>query len=522
MGLGAGRLGRHGRPRADRLPRRRRLRLQRRAGRPVCRGGRLRRRRPDAADATRARARRRDVPAALAALGGPGGRHLRRGRHKGPRGPRHRHDETWSTVSRVEPADVTEGAGVGVRVRPLPPVWVMAVALLAVAANLRTAITSVPPLLDAISRDLGLSHAAAGALTTLPVLCMGVFAPVATAIAHRLGAVAAVLAAVPRHPRRHGEPVVGDDVVDPLPRDVRGRHRDRRGGHAAAPPRQDVLPTRAGRARHGALHARHDGRSGARVGRLRAVGRPPRVLAGVARSWSVLALVGALAWAPFTRARQPAPHAGRGGSRAAAVATPHGMARRRLPRPAVLVLLLRGDVAAADLCRARLVTGPRPAISARCSAGHRSSRGCSGRCSATGPPTCGGCCCRLGRARRPRLPRHLARHPLAAPWLWAVVLGSARAQRSRSALVLLVRYALTPEASGRLTGMAFLFSYSMASVGPFAMGLVRDVTGGLSLVWACSLPSAWCRASSSCGCVRTSAASPEPERCGGAGPAQPQ
>src|SRR3954470_10404078 len=72
----------------------------------------------------------------------------------------------------------------------------MAVALVAVAANLRIAITSVPPLLDAISTDLGLSHAAAGALTTLPVLCMGVFAPVASRIAHRTGAAGAVLAAV--------------------------------------------------------------------------------------------------------------------------------------------------------------------------------------------------------------------------------------------------------------------------------------------------------------------------------------
>ncbi|WP_374971559.1 hypothetical protein [Terrabacter sp. BE26] len=81
-------------------------------------------------------------------------------------------------------------------IRPLPPVWVMAVALVAVAANLRIAITSIPPLLDAISADLGLSHAAAGALTTLPVLCMGLFAPVASRIAHHLGAAGAVLGAV--------------------------------------------------------------------------------------------------------------------------------------------------------------------------------------------------------------------------------------------------------------------------------------------------------------------------------------
>jgi CP family cyanate transporter-like MFS transporter len=32
--------------------------------------------------------------------------------------------------------------------------------------------------------------------------------------------------------------------------------------------------------------------------------------------------------------------------------------------------------------------------------------------------------------------------------------------------------------------MGFLVSYGVASIGPLAMGLVRDVTGGLSLVWA--------------------------------------
>ena len=95
----------------------------------------------------------------------------------------------------------------------LPSAWVTAVALLAVAGNLRTVITSVPPLIDAISSDLGLSHAAAGALTTLPVLCMGVFAPLASAIAHRLGAVAAILAAMARVVVGTGSRWFGDDVA---------------------------------------------------------------------------------------------------------------------------------------------------------------------------------------------------------------------------------------------------------------------------------------------------------------------
>ena len=74
----------------------------------------------------------------------------------------------------------------------LPPFWVMALGLVAVAANLRTVMASVPPLVQTIAVDLGVSNAAMGALTTLPVLCMGVFAPVAQRVSARIGAAGAV------------------------------------------------------------------------------------------------------------------------------------------------------------------------------------------------------------------------------------------------------------------------------------------------------------------------------------------
>ena len=51
-------------------------------------------------------------------------------------------------------------------------------------------------------------------------------------------------------------------------------------------------------------------------------------------------------------------------------------------------------------------------------------------------------------------------------------------------LALLVRYAATPRDSARLTAMAFLVSYTAAAFGPAAMGVVEDVTGSFSLVWA--------------------------------------
>ena len=41
----------------------------------------------------------------------------------------------------------------------LPPIWLMAFSLVAVSANLRVAIASVPPLAKTIAADLDLSHA---------------------------------------------------------------------------------------------------------------------------------------------------------------------------------------------------------------------------------------------------------------------------------------------------------------------------------------------------------------------------
>ncbi|WAC58005.1 CynX/NimT family MFS transporter [Gordonia sp. SL306] len=56
-----------------------------------------------------------------------------------------------------------------------------------VAANLRPPVVSVAPLVDDIMGDLGFSSAAAGLLTTLPVLFFGFSAPIAPRIAARYG-----------------------------------------------------------------------------------------------------------------------------------------------------------------------------------------------------------------------------------------------------------------------------------------------------------------------------------------------
>jgi CP family cyanate transporter-like MFS transporter len=59
--------------------------------------------------------------------------------------------------------------------------------LVLVCLNLRPALSSVSPVLAWIQASLGLSATAAGLLTTLPVLCLGLFAPLAPRLAERLG-----------------------------------------------------------------------------------------------------------------------------------------------------------------------------------------------------------------------------------------------------------------------------------------------------------------------------------------------
>lgn len=60
-------------------------------------------------------------------------------------------------------------------------------AIIIASLNLRPIITSVAPLLGSLQSELGMSGLLASLLTTLPVFCMGIFAPAATKLRDRLG-----------------------------------------------------------------------------------------------------------------------------------------------------------------------------------------------------------------------------------------------------------------------------------------------------------------------------------------------
>jgi CP family cyanate transporter-like MFS transporter len=70
--------------------------------------------------------------------------------------------------------------------------WALLAALFLGALALRPQLVGVGPLIPEIDEDLDVSHAVAGLLTTIPVLCMGLFAIPGAYVAARLGTRAAI------------------------------------------------------------------------------------------------------------------------------------------------------------------------------------------------------------------------------------------------------------------------------------------------------------------------------------------
>ena len=369
--------------------------------------------------------------------------------------------------------------------RTLAPVWLMALALVAVSANLRTSIASVPPLVRTIAADLDLSNAWIGALTTLPVLCMGLFAPVAQRLAARIGAamsveIAVVCVGVGSLLRLAGAQVwalyLGTFVAGVgiaiggtlLPRLVKALFPPERSGLVTG---LYMFAMMGGAAAASALAVPLEGLLGSWQGSL--------------ASWSLLALVGALAWIPLaTRAfrhRTANPPTDEG---------THGLPWRHATAWLVAAYLTvqsfefysclawiapsyvdRGWPPATAgyllsvFTAAQLVSGlVAPALTDRIH-DHRA---------LLMPAALLGVAGLLG----------LLLLPDAGPWVWVSLLGLGQGASFALGLVLLVDYSSSPSGSGRLAAMAFLVSYTSASFGPASMGALRDVTHGFHATWA--------------------------------------
>ena len=67
------------------------------------------------------------------------------------------------------------------------PVWLLVVAVVLLAVNLRAAVNMIGPLLPTIRDELNLSGAGAGALTALPTFCCAAFGALGPLVARRVG-----------------------------------------------------------------------------------------------------------------------------------------------------------------------------------------------------------------------------------------------------------------------------------------------------------------------------------------------
>ena len=365
----------------------------------------------------------------------------------------------------------------------LPPVWLMALALVAVSANLRTAIASVPPLASTIAADLHLSNAWVGALTTLPVLCMGLLAPAAQRLGTRIGAAASVQIAILAvfagvllrwaggqiWALYAGTLVAGFGIAVAgtlLPRLVKAVFPPERTGTITG---LYMVSMMGGAATSSALSVPLVARFGSWQGSL--------------ASWSILAAVGGLAWAPVTvriskyKAANPV------------ATTSHG-----LPWQHRTAWLIAAYLAVQSWQFYSSLAWIAPSYVARgwdpTTAGYLLS-------AFTGTQLISGL---LGPMLTDKIHDHrtllmpaaglglvgmlaLLLAPDAAAWVWVCVLGLGQGAGFSLALVLLVDYAETPAGSGRLTAMTFFVSYTIASFGPTVMGALRDLTGDFQVLW---------------------------------------
>jgi CP family cyanate transporter-like MFS transporter len=73
------------------------------------------------------------------------------------------------------------------------PVWLLVVAVVLLAVNLRAAVNVIGPLLPAIRDELNLSGAGAGALTALPTFCCAAVGALGPLVARRVGRVRTIV-----------------------------------------------------------------------------------------------------------------------------------------------------------------------------------------------------------------------------------------------------------------------------------------------------------------------------------------
>jgi len=377
----------------------------------------------------------------------------------------------------VDASDATDAA-------QAPPLWLVVLGVVAVSLSMRTLMTSLPPLLPRIREDLGLSSVWLGVLTTVPVLCMGLLAPASARLGLRLGvarciSVAMVAIAVGNLARALGHEVPAL-YLGTL---CAGAGIALAGTLLPGMVKASFPPGRAGLATGLQMFAMMGGAAVAAavsVPLARALGDWDLALG----FWGLVAVVGLVVWLPVDRAV----HHG-GDHDQHPPDTSHRLPWRSATAWCVAAYLAvqswqfystlawlsptyvghgweaqDSGILLSVFTGAQFVSGlVGPAVTDRVG---------DWRVPLVGAGLCG----LVGQAG-------VWAAPDAAPWAWAVLLGTAQGASFAIGLVLLVRYAVSPAAAARFTAMAFLVSYTLASLGPTTMGAVRDLSGDYSSIW---------------------------------------
>jgi CP family cyanate transporter-like MFS transporter len=344
-----------------------------------------------------------------------------------------------------------------------------------VALNLRPALSSLSPLLRQVSADLGMSAASAGLLTTLPVLCLGLFAPLAPVLARRFGAertiggVLLLLAAGILLRTQLGTlglfsgSVVAGASIGIIGVLLPGIVKRDFPGHAGTMTGVYTMALCLG----AAIAA------GTSVPLSQAFGDSWRWGLGF---WLAPAVIAAVLWWPQARASH---HLGR------ATYKVHGLLRDPLAWQVTLFMGLQSSLA-------YIVFGWLPSILI--------DRGLSA--AEAGLVTSGSIIVQLAsslsapwlatRGRDQRLVILVVMAlslaglfgclyaPLGGLWGWAVVLGLGQGGVFAVALTLIVLRSADAQVAASLSGMAQGFGYTLASMGPLAVGVVHDLTDGWS------------------------------------------
>ncbi|MEN3951792.1 MFS transporter [Iodidimonas sp. SYSU 1G8] len=359
------------------------------------------------------------------------------------------------------------------------------IAMIAVSANLRPAISSVPPLLDTIRDGLGLSHAAAGLITTIPVLMMGIIPVFAAMAAARAGSERLVLAALL---------LVGGGILLRLIEYPSFMYLSAALAGIGIAGAQTLLPDIAKRRfRDGAATVMSVQACAMTAGAGIAAVLTPDVQAATGSWsaalawWSAPAALGAVIWLAVIGLPRSAPGAGAGGFgfplRSAIAwritllgALSSGMFYTTLTwipptyteagwstaETGTLLLVFSVTQLAASLGVTWLTGRSRDRRAQLLASLGLAAIGCAG----------------------------LAAAPLAAPWLWVSCVGLATGALFPLSLILPVDYEDRPDALRRLAAMSLTGGYVLAAAGPVLFGWMREASGdylwsyGALAVWA--------------------------------------